>query len=87
MFAHLYAIDNPREFARYGEHFWGLTASDGPGPVKMVVSGREREFFEYCARGVPDGPEDGAIAPRVVSSQLLQLRSTCLHARRTGSDT
>ena len=26
-----YAIRNPLEFAGYGQHFWGLTASDGPG--------------------------------------------------------
>ena len=27
-----YAIENPRKFAGYGEHCWGITASEGPGP-------------------------------------------------------
>ena len=26
-----YAVRNPLEFEGYGQHFWGLTASDGPG--------------------------------------------------------
>ena len=28
-----YAIRNPRRFEGYGEHCWGITASDGPGPA------------------------------------------------------
>ena len=50
-----YAIRNPMKFAGYGEHCWGFTACDGPGWVKRVVNGVEREFFDYIARGAPSG--------------------------------
>ena len=33
-----YAIDNPLEFAGYGKHCWGITASDGPGPDTIKVN-------------------------------------------------
>jgi hypothetical protein len=65
-----YAIDNPRQFAGYGEYCWGFTACDGPGWVKRVVDGVERQFFDYIARGVPFGPDDGTIAPWVVVASL-----------------
>ena len=65
-----YAIRNPREFAGYGERCWGITATDGPGWEKRIVNGVEREFFDYYARGVPDGPDDGTIAPWVVVGSL-----------------
>src|SRR5438132_2138356 len=58
-----YAIQNPNQFEGYGENCWGITASDGPGWVTRRIKGRERRFFEYLARGVPDGPDDGTIAP------------------------
>jgi hypothetical protein len=54
-----YAIRNPHEFAGYGEHCWGLTASDGPGSATRMVGGVERTFFDYVARGAPFGPDDG----------------------------
>jgi hypothetical protein len=65
-----YAIENPCRFAGYGEHCWGLTASDGPGPGSRIVNGIEREFFGYLARGVPDGPDDGTIGPWAVVASL-----------------
>jgi hypothetical protein len=65
-----YAIQNPRQFAGYGEHCWGFTASDGPGWVKRVVDGIEREFFDYVARGAPFGPDDGTVATWVVVASL-----------------
>jgi hypothetical protein len=65
-----YAIENPRQFAGYGELCWGLTACDGPGWVKRVVDGVEREFFDYVARGAPFGPDDGTVAPWVVVASL-----------------
>jgi hypothetical protein len=65
-----YAIRNPRHFVDYGENCWGITASDGPGWVTRNVNGIEREFFEYVARGVPDGPDDGTIAPWAVVASL-----------------
>lgn len=57
-----YAIDNPRGFRGYNEHSWGITASDGPGPATRHVDGVERHFFDYLARGIPEGPDDGTIA-------------------------
>jgi hypothetical protein len=65
-----YAVHNPLQFAGYGEHCWGITACDGPGWMKRVVDGVEREFFDYVARGAPFGPDDGTIAPWVVVASL-----------------
>lgn len=65
-----YAIRNPLEFDGYGEHFWGLTASDGPGWTARRVRGVERRFFDYVARGAPYGPDDGTVAPWAVVASL-----------------
>ncbi len=65
-----YAIRNPLEFAGYGQYFWGLTASDGPGQTVRMVKGVERTFFDYVARGAPYGPDDGTIAPWAVVGSL-----------------
>lgn len=65
-----YAIRNHLEFAGYGEHCWGITASDGPGPSTRKVRGIERQFYDYVARGVPYGPDDGTLAPWVALSSL-----------------
>jgi hypothetical protein len=65
-----YAIRNPLEFECYGEHCWGFTASDGPGWTKRTIKGVERQFFDYIARGAPDGPDDGTIAPWAVVASL-----------------
>jgi hypothetical protein len=65
-----YAIENPRKFADYGEHCWGVTASDGPGPETLKLQGIERTFFDYLGRGVPYGPDDGTPAPWAVVASL-----------------
>ena len=65
-----YAIRNPLDFAGYGENFWGLTASDGPGRTTRRVNGIERIFFDYAARGAPFGPDDGTVAPWAVVASL-----------------
>ena len=65
-----YAIRNPHGFAGYGKDCWGFTASDGPGPATVKVDGVTRRFFDYVARGVPDGPDDGTIAPWAVVASL-----------------
>jgi hypothetical protein len=65
-----YAIRNPQGYAMYGEHCWGITASDGPGPATLLVEGVERVFFDYIARGAPYGPDDGTLAPWAVVASL-----------------
>jgi hypothetical protein len=65
-----YAIDNPAKFEGYSSDCWGITASDGPGPAKRTIKKLERKFFDYKARGVPDGPDDGSIAPWAVVASL-----------------
>ncbi|MEO5814091.1 MAG: glucoamylase family protein [Gemmatimonadaceae bacterium] len=65
-----YAMRNPHGFAQYGEADWGVTASNGPGNVTCDVGGVAREFFGYLARGVPDGPDDGTLAPWGVIASL-----------------
>ena len=65
-----YAIHNPRDFKGYGEFIWGLTASDGPGPAIAEIEGRPRQFYDYINRGIPNGPDDGTLAPWAVIASL-----------------
>ena len=65
-----YAIRNPRGFAGYGAHAWGVTASNGPGPAVRRVRGVTRRFHGYKARGVPNGPDDGTLAAWAVAASL-----------------
>ena len=65
-----YAIRNPRGFEGYGEHVWGISASDGPGPAVLRVGSEERRFWDYRARGVPWGPDDGTLTPWAVVASL-----------------
>ncbi|MER9124313.1 hypothetical protein NKH81_14630 [Mesorhizobium sp. M0959] len=65
-----YAVDNPRGFEGYGEHCWGITASEGPGPSTLKLNGIERRFEGYVGRGVPYGPDDGTLAPWSVAASL-----------------
>jgi hypothetical protein len=65
-----YAIENPLGFAKYSENEWGLTASDGPGPMTCTVDGVTRTFYGYVARGAPYGPDDGTISPWAVVASL-----------------
>ncbi len=81
-----YAVENPRKFVGYGEHCWGITASEGPGPAALKVNGILREFDDYIGRGVPYGPDDGTLAPWAVIGSLpfapeivLQAIDFCIH--------
>ena len=65
-----YAIRNPKDFRDYGQHAWGITASNGPGPTTRRVRGVTRRFLGYVARGVPYGPDDGTLAPWAVAASL-----------------
>ena len=81
-----YAIDNPLKFNAYGEHCWGITASEGPGPDTRKIDGIERQFFDYVARRVPYGPDDGTLAPWALVASLpfapeivLPALEFCIH--------
>ena len=65
-----YARRNPNGFRGYSEVCWGLTACEGPGPKELTVDGVKRVFLDYVARGVPDGPDDGTVAPWAVVASL-----------------
>jgi hypothetical protein len=81
-----YAIDNPLKFADYGPHCFGITASEGPGPNTLKLNGIERHFYDYIARGVPYGPDDGTLAPWALVASLpfapeivLPALEYCIH--------
>jgi hypothetical protein len=81
-----YAIRNPNELAFYDKDCWGITASDGPGPSTLKVNGIERRFFDYLARGVPHGPDDGTLAPWAVVASLPFAPEIVLPAIRYFTD-
>lgn len=81
-----YALDNPGHFSAYGEHVWGLTASEGPGPERRTRNSVRRHFFNYVARAVPFGPDDGTVAPWAIVASLpfapelvLPTLENCVH--------
>lgn len=78
----LYAIENPCGFPHYGENGWGITASDGPGPSTRTIDGVKRKFYDYKARGVPFGPDDGTISPWAVVTSLPFLPKIILKTMR-----
>ncbi len=65
-----YAIENPLGFKGYGENCWGITACLGPGPLTRKIGGKKRQFLGYVGRGIPDGPDDGTLAPWAVIASL-----------------
>jgi hypothetical protein len=65
-----YAIRNPKHFNRYSSCLWGLSASNGPGDQTIKVKRRTLQFFGYCARGAPYGPDDGTVSPWSVVASL-----------------
>ena len=65
-----YAIRNPLGFTSYNDLCWGITASDGPGFTTRELDGVTRQFYDYIARGVPFGPDDGTLAPWALVGSL-----------------
>jgi hypothetical protein len=65
-----YAMRNPKGFKGYNRFSWGITASDGPGPAVRRINGRRRRFYDYLARAIPNGPDDGTLAPWAVAGSL-----------------
>lgn len=60
-----YCVDNPMAWKGYNENQWGLTACDGPINSKVKIDGKDRQFFNYRARGAAsiNIVDDGTIAP------------------------
>jgi hypothetical protein len=81
-----YAVRNPLDYKGYNEHCWGFTASDGPGPTCLKIDGIERCFFDYTARGIPYGPDDGTIAPWAAIASLPFAPEIVLPALQHFSD-
>ncbi len=81
-----YAIRNTRGFRGYGRDSWGITASDGPGPAGRRIDGTERRFYDYRARGVPFGPDDGTLAPWAAIASLPFAPEIVLPAIRHFND-
>jgi hypothetical protein len=65
-----YAMRNPKRFIGYDRFSWGITATDGPGPAVRRVNGRRIKFYDYRARSIPYGPDDGTLAPWAVAGSL-----------------
>ncbi|NZA28445.1 hypothetical protein H0E84_18885 [Luteimonas sp. SJ-92] len=67
-----YAIENPMGWKDYGEHVWGLTASDGPQRTDQEYEGEEREFRHYSARGagLSVAFDDGTLAPTAAVASI-----------------
>jgi len=65
-----YAMRNPKKFVGYDRFSWGITASDGPGPAERRLNGRRVRFYDYKARSIPYGPDDGTLAPWAVTASL-----------------
>ena len=66
-----YAIRNPLEFEGYGGELLGDHGQRRARAGRSrKIEGIERHFFDYVARGVPYGPDDGTIAPWAVVASL-----------------
>ena len=64
-----YAIRNPRGFEKLRRVLLGHYRERRPWPAR-AIDGVERAFYDYVARGVPDGPDDGTLAPWAVVASL-----------------
>ncbi len=67
-----WAVANPRGWQGLDGEIWGITASDGPADLTLVVGGEPRRFFTYAGRGVGPGfdIDDGTIAPTAAGGSL-----------------
>lgn len=68
-----YATANPMRWKGYSGKVWGITASDGPGDLKVAdFAGELRQFKDYFSRGVglPHPFDDGTIAPTAAAASL-----------------
>ena len=77
-----YAIRNPRGFAGFNDHCWGLSAGDGPSVAPRIIAGQRQAFYGYAARGVPYGPDDGTISGSALLASLVFAPEIVLPAVR-----
>ena len=82
-----YAYANPGGWRGYSDRVWGLTASDGPGDLKLTIDGQSRQFHTYWARGASftATPDDGTIAPTAAGGSIPfapEIAIPALHAMR-----
>ena len=67
-----YAIANPMGWAGYGEHLFGISASDGPANLHITWNGARRVFRRYAARGMGGAEtyDDGTLSPAALVSSV-----------------
>lgn len=82
-----YAIANPMGCKGYGQHLWGVTASDGPADAVIRDGARQRKFHSYAGRGMggeatyddctiaPTGAAASiAFAPAIATAAIVDMR-------------
>jgi hypothetical protein len=75
-----YSKINPKNFKGYSKNCWGITADIGPGFQKQLINGKLITFYDYAARGIPYGPDDGTIAPWAALASICFDQKTSIAA-------
>jgi len=78
-----YAIANPLRWDGYSKDIWGMTACDGPGEVVIDFKGKPTHFYGYRAygpMGMPDGADDGVLAPTAAVASIAFAPEICIPA-------
>jgi hypothetical protein len=65
-----YAIANPAVSRATANTAGGSRRVTARGPSTLSIKGEKRRFFGYKARGAPEGPDDGSLAPWSVAASL-----------------
>ena len=63
---------NPKKFVGYDRFSWGITATDGPG-LRATHQRPAVRFFDYKARSIPYGPDDGTLGAEGLSRRRCRL--------------
>jgi hypothetical protein len=80
-----YGKKNPEQWKDYSDNIWGWSACDGPVYAVMHVNGKQRQFWQYNARGVSFDyvADDGTIAPTAAGGSLMFAPEICLPTLKT----
>ena len=65
-----YATRNPKGFTAYGERFWGITASNGPGPATRRLDGDDPALPGVSRPGRALRPGRRHVAPWAIVASL-----------------